>query len=456
MPAASWTDDANTALVTDLYQLTMLQAYWREGMRGEATFDLFVRRLPPHRSYLLACGLDGALRYLETVRFPADALAYLATLGLFRDDFLAALADFRFTGAVRAVPEGTVVFPNEPILEVTAPIAEAQLVETFLLNQITLQTVVASKAARVVRAAQGRAVSDFGMRRAHGADAALKGARAMWIAGVSSTSNVEAGRVYGIPVAGTMAHSYIEAHESEADAFRAFAALYPETVLLVDTYDTLAGVRQVVALARELGEAFRVRALRLDSGDLAVLAKEARALLDEAGLTGVRLVASSSLDEYRIAALLEAGAPIDAFGVGTRMATSQDAPALDAVYKLAAYDGTPRMKLAEGKDTLPGRKQVWRRTGPDGRFAGDVIGAAEEACDGTPLLVEVMRDGRRLGAEPLDAIRARAQAQLDALPEALHALDPPEAAYPVVVSERLAAERERVRAALRTRHGLAG
>ncbi|HLT47578.1 MAG TPA: nicotinate phosphoribosyltransferase [Rubricoccaceae bacterium] len=453
-----WITDERAALVTDLYQLTMLQAYRREGLDADATFDLFVRRLPPSRSYLVACGLDDTLRYLEAVRFTDDALDYLGTLGLFDAAFLDGLRGFRFTGTVRAVPEGTVVFANEPILEVTAPIAEAQLVETFLLNQVTFQTAIASKAARVVRAARGRPVAEFGMRRAHGTDAALKGARATWIAGCASTSDVEAGRVYGIPVSGTMAHSYIEAHDGEADAFRAFAALYPETVLLVDTYDTLRGVERVIALARELGDAFAVRTLRLDSGDLAALAKAARRMLDEAGLTGVGLFASSSLDEYAITELIEAGAPIDGFGVGTRLATSSDAPALDSVYKLAAYAGQPRMKLAEGKTTLPGAKQVWRRTGPDGRFSGDVIGTADEALEGTPLLVEVMRDGRRTdaGRDDLAAIRARAADQLARLPERLHALEPAEPPYPVEVSARLGALRDEVQAALRRQHALPG
>ena len=446
------------ALVTDLYQLTMLQAYRREGMDAEATFSLFARRLPPHRSYLVACGLGPALAYLEALRFPEEALAYLGTLGLFDAGFLRALRDFRFSGTVRAVPEGTVVFPHEPMLEVTAPLAEAQFVETFLLNQLTFQTAIASKAARVVGAAQGRPVADFGMRRAHGIDAALKGARAMWIAGCASTSNVAAGRRYGIPVTGTMAHAYIEAHDDETRALREFAALYPETVLLVDTYDTLRGVERVIALARELGDAFAVRALRLDSGDLGPLAVEARRMLDAAGLPDVGLLASSSLDEYAIAALVEAGAPFDAFGVGTRMATSADAPAVDTVYKLAAYAGEPRMKLAPGKTTLPGPKQVWRRLRRDGRFEGDTIGTADERLEGEPLLVEVMRDGRRTdaGRESLTTSRARAAEQLGRLPAPLRALADVELSYDVRVSDRLAERRDRLRSRLQApRHGTA-
>ncbi|MFN3597769.1 MAG: nicotinate phosphoribosyltransferase [Rubricoccaceae bacterium] len=448
------TADGRAALVTDLYQLTMAQAYWREGMDAEATFDLFVRRLPPSRNYLVACGLADALAYLEAFHFPEDALAYLTTLGLFDDAFLQWLGRLRFTGHARAVLEGSVVFAGEPLLEVTAPIAEAQLAESFLLNQIAFQTAIASKAARVVRAAQGRTVADFGMRRAHGADAAVQGARAMWIAGVDATSNVAAGHAFGIPVTGTMAHSYIEAHDDEAEAFRAFAACYPETVLLVDTYDTLRGVDRVIALASALGEAFSVRALRLDSGNLGALARDARRRLDAAGLHRVQLFASSSLDEYRIAELLAAGAPLDGFGVGTRMAVAKDAPALGAVYKLAAYAGRPRMKLAEGKATLPGLKQLWRRTDADGRFAGDTVATDEERLEGEPLLVEVLRDGRRTeaGREPLAAARARAADALARLPEPLHALDAAAEPYPVTVSEGLAALRDRTRAKLAAQH----
>jgi len=294
---SGFTDDL--ALLTDLYQLTMLRGYREEGMDGQAVFSLFVRRLPESRNFLLACGLDDALRYLEELRFSESALDYLSGREEFDAAFIDWLRDFRFTGDVRAVREGTPLFANEPILEISAPLPEAQLVETFLMNQIHLQTTLASKAARVVLAAGGRAVVDFGLRRIHGADAGLKAARAFHIAGVAATSNVLAGKVYGVPIGGTMAHSYIQEHDSEMDAFRAFTRLYPDTVLLVDTYDTLEGVRRVVELAREVGEEFRVRAVRLDSGDLAKLAIAARKILDDGGLEEVEIFASGGLDEHR-------------------------------------------------------------------------------------------------------------------------------------------------------------
>jgi len=387
-----WVDDDNAALLTDLYQLTMLQAYQREGLGDEAVFDLFVRRLPERRDYLLACGLDDVLRYLERFGFTPAALAYLDSLDRFSDEFLGFLADLRFEGDVHAIPEGTPVYANEPIIEVVAPLAQAQLVETFLLNQISYQTMVASKAARVVAAAEGRTVVEFGLRRLHGTDAGMKAARASFIAGVGATSNVLAGMVYGIPVAGTMAHSYIETHDSELDAFRAFAAVYPDSTLLVDTYDTIEGVRNVIRLAREPDTDFRVRAIRLDSGDLAGLAAAARQMLDDAGLDHVEIFASGSLDEYRIAELVRGGAPIDGFGVGTAMGVSNDHPSLDTAYKLVEYAGRSRMKFSADKSNLPGRKQVYRN------LTHDVIALHDEPMDGRPLLEKVMAGGKRLPA----------------------------------------------------------
>lgn len=451
--ADAWITEARTALLTDLYQLTMMQAYWREGRTAEATFDLFVRRLPPQRNVLVAAGLEDALRYLETLRFTDEDLRFLAGRKEFGSDFLDYLRAFRFTGRVRAVAEGTPVFHTAPFLEVTAPAPEAQLAETFLLNQITHQTVVASKAARVVEAAAGRPVAEFGMRRMHGTDAAMKGARASYLAGVDSTSNVRAGLAYGIPISGTMAHAYIEAHASELEAFRAFAALYPETTLLVDTYDTLEGVRRVVELAEELGDAFRVRALRLDSGDYAELSRGAREILDAAGLEGVQLVVSGGLDEVQIRDLLAAGAPIDGFGVGTRMGVSSDAPTLDTVYKLAAYDGQPKMKLAEGKQTLPGRKQLVRQF-EAGLAARDVIGLEGEALEGEPLLATVMEAGARTeaGRVSLEEARAHARRAWARLPERIRALDPASPPYPVELSPQLAALRDEVEGALRRAH----
>ena len=426
---------AYDALFTDLYELTMLQTYFGEGMADEAVFSLFVRRLPERRNYLLACGLDTVLDYLEHLRFTADDVSYLRSLGHFSDTFLDQLRDFRFSGEVHAVPEGTPVFANEPILEVVAPLPEAQLIETFVMNQVHLQTVLASKAARVVAAARGRAVVDFGPRRMHGVDAALKAARAFHIAGVSATSNVLAGKIYGVPVAGTMAHSLVQSFEDEIEAFRAFARRYPETVLLVDTYDTLGGVAKVIRLARELGSEFKVRAVRLDSGDLAELALRTRRLLDEAGLRRVEIFASGSLDEEAIAGLLAKGAPITGFGVGTKMGVSADAPDLDIAYKLCAYAGRGRLKLSTGKPVLPGRKQVFRME-QGGQATQDVIARAEERLPGRPLLRPMMRDGRRLAAAAADLAEARRHAavEIGRLPERIRAIAPADPPYLVEVS----------------------
>ncbi|HEX6199052.1 MAG TPA: nicotinate phosphoribosyltransferase [Thermoanaerobaculia bacterium] len=449
--ASPWVTDENAALLTDLYQLTMVQAYWREGLDGDAVFSLYYRTLPETRSYLLACGLEDALRFLETFRFGADALEFLAARDELSREFVDWLGTLRFTGDVWALPEGTPVFPEEPLLEVRGPIAAAQLAETMVMNQVHLQTVLASKAARVVAAAGGRAVVDFGLRRMHGTDAGMKGARAYHVAGLAGTSNVLAGRVYGVPITGTMAHSYVQAHDDELDAFRAFARLYPETVLLVDTYDTLEGVRNVVRLARELGDAFRVRAIRLDSGDLAELAFRSREILDEAGLESVEIFASGGLDEHSVAGLVARGAPIDGFGVGTSMGVSKDAPALDIAYKLTAYAGKGRLKLSPGKTILPGRKQVFRVEEGEGegrRAVRDVIARADEAAPpgGRPLLAHVMAGGRRLpaGRIGLEEARERARRETALLPERLRTLAPPDDPYPVEVSAGLRAFQEEV------------
>ncbi len=424
----------------------MLRSYYREDMQEEAVFSLFFRHLPERRNFMLACGLEAVLRYLEELRFEPDDLAYLGTLGLFEADFLERLSRFVFTGDVYAVPEGTPVFPNEPLLEIVAPIPQAQLVESMVMNQIHLETVLASNAARVVAAARGRPVVDFALRRMHGADAALRGARAFYVAGVTATSNVLAGQRFGIPVAGTMAHSYIQAHDSERDAFRIFAELYPETTLLVDTYDTLRGVHEVIGLFHERPDVFRVAAIRLDSGDLGALAREARALLDRAGLPRVRIFASSDLDAERIEALLDSGAPIDAFGVGTRMGTSLDAPSLGLAYKLTEYAGRGRLKTSACKRLLPGRKQVFR-TFRDNCATSDVIARACERRSGQPLLERVMEGGTRVGAglEGLDAARTRAAEQIARLPAHVRALEPAIPAYPVRVSEALHEYAEAVR-----------
>jgi nicotinate phosphoribosyltransferase len=441
--SSAWVNDQNAALLTDLYELTMLESYFREGMNGTAIFDLFIRRLPPTRNHLIACGLEDVLHYLETFSFSTEALDYLRSLDKFSEPFLASLKDFRFTGDVFAVAEGTIVFPNEPIIEIRAPLPQGQLVETFVINQIHLATMAASKASRVVSAAGGRPVVDFGLRRMHGSDAGMKQARAFYIAGVDATSNVLAGQVYGIPIAGTMAHSYIQSFDDELAAFRSFVRSYPEAVLLVDTYDTLNGVQLVIGLAQELGSAFRVSGVRLDSGDLLSLSWKTRTLLDNAGLRELKIFASSDLDEFEIDRLLKAGAPIDGFGVGSRMGTSSDWPHLDAAYKLVGYAGRPRMKSSEHKSSLPGSKQVFRKT-RDGRLLGDVIGLAHENLEGTRLLTKVMEDGRRLQpAEDLEKCRARCREQIESLPPPLMEVRTATPAYLVEISEELIRARER-------------
>ncbi|MGO9354705.1 MAG: nicotinate phosphoribosyltransferase [Mycobacterium sp.] len=433
------------AMFTDLYEVTMAQAYMAEHMSGTAVFETLFRKLPQGRSYVMAAGLSDVLDFLETFQFHPEDIDYLRELRLFTEEFLQSLSAVRFTGDVWAVPEGTVVFPNEPIVQVIAPILEAQLAETFVVNQIHLQSVIASKAARVVEVARGRMVVDFGARRAHGTDAALKVARASYLAGIAGTSNLLAAREYGIPAFGTMAHSFIQAFDNELDAFTAFARLYPGTTLLVDTYDTLRGVDHVIELAKHR-EHLDVAAIRLDSGDLSALSKAARAKLDAAGLSQIKIFASSGLDEYRIAALMDDGCPIDAFAVGTKLAVAQDAPALDMAYKLVEYEGTGRTKFSSGKVIYPGRKQVVRRL-DHGVFAGDTIGQPDEELDGEPLLVPVMKHGRRLPQyDPgLPASRSWARQQVDHLPPQLRSLEATGWSYPVDVSPRIAQELERLR-----------
>ncbi|MBR9975014.1 MAG: nicotinate phosphoribosyltransferase [Bacteroidetes bacterium] len=442
----------NLALFTDLYELTMVQAYFEEGMVDDAVFSLFVRRLPARRNFLLACGLDTVLDYLETLHFDEDDLAYLASLEQFSDRFLDRLRDFRFSGAVHAVAEGTPVFANEPILEIVAPLPEAQIVETFIMNQIHVQTILGSKAWRIVSAAEGRPVIDFGSRRTHGIDAGLKAARAFSIAGVTATSNVLAGKEYGIPVAGTMAHSYIQAHDDELEAFRAFARLYPETVLLVDTYDTIEGVRNVIALANRLGGEFDVAAVRLDSGDLLDLSRKARGLLDQAGLHTVEIFASGGLDEDDIARLVSSEAPIDGFGVGTSMGVSRDAPDLDIAYKMCEYAGRGRLKLSPGKPILPGRKQIFRMS-KNGHSVRDVVARAGEHLTGTPLLDIVMRNGKRLaaGRVDLEATRGHVRQQASRLPARVLDITPAEPPYPVETSPELSRYQEAVEERVRRR-----
>jgi nicotinate phosphoribosyltransferase len=367
-------------LLIDLYELTMAASYFAIGFNQPSCFYLSVRRMPPKRGFLIAAGIDRALEALEQFRFEAEAIEYLETLKLFRPEFLGYLANLRFTGDVFAMPEGTIFFEQEPILEVHAPLIEAQIIETLLLNQIGMASMVASKAARCVVAARGRRLIDFGLRRSQGADAGLIAARSSYLAGFVGTSNVLAGRRYGIPLNGTMAHSYVMAHDTERQAFDHFVTLFPQmSALLVDTYDTIRGVENAARVGRELKEkGYKLQAVRLDSGDLVDLSVRTRRILDQNGLTDVAIFASGNLDEYRIADLLRTGAPIDAFGVGTEMVVGGDVPTLDAAYKLAEYRGIPRLKTAQGKQSLPGRKQVFRATNASGGFYADVIGLADE------------------------------------------------------------------------------
>lgn len=411
------------ALVTDLYELTMAASYLRRAMAGPATFSLFVRKLPPDRGFLVAAGLEDCLSYLEDFAFDDRDLAWLERAG-FDAASIDAFARLRFTGDVWAVPEGRVVLPDEPLLEVTAPIAEAQLVETYLLNQVTHQTAIASKAARCKLAAGPIELVDFALRRTHGVDAGMAVARVTAIAGFSATSNVEAARRFGLRAAGTMAHSYVEAFPTEADAFRAFAADHPgRLTFLVDTYDTVRGVQTAIDVIHELGLTGPL-AVRLDSGNLDDLVVQARSLLDDAGLPNVRIFASGGLDEYDLERFATRGLPVDAAGIGTKMGVSADAPYLDTAYKIVAYDGRPVLKLSPGKRTLPGAKQVWRRS----PIVEDVLGLRDEPIpDGyEPLLVPVMRNGARVGQpDSIDAARERCARDLDALPPAARRLRSP-------------------------------
>ena len=434
------------ALFVDLYELTMMQAYLQEGMTGTAVFSLFCRGLPPSRNYLVACGLETVLEAIETIRFSEDDLAYLASLSKFTPGFLNWLRSFRFTGDIHAVAEGTPVFANEPLLEVVAPLPEAQFFETLIMNQVHVQTLLASKAARVVAAARGKQVIDFGARRMHGIDAANKAARAFYVAGVAATSNMAGACDFGVPAVGTMGHSYIQAHDSEADAFKAFARIFPNSALLIDTYDTIAAAKTIINLAKKGGDQFRVSAVRLDSGDLGALSLQVRQLLDQTGLQRVEIIASGGLDEYEIDKLVAADAPIDSFGVGTSMGVSADAPGLDIAYKLTEYDGIGRMKLSTAKATLPGRKQVFRREA-NGRYVGDVIARSGEALPGTPLLTRVMENGRRVSEKPttLETIRTVASKAIAKLPPELHALAPASPPYPVEISASLKAYETQVK-----------
>ncbi len=423
-------------LLTDLYQLTMVQGYLDQGMHDTAVFEFFVRNLPSGRNFLIAAGLEQVIDYLADMKFSPGELEWLSGLGTFSTDFIDYLESFSFTGDVHAVPEGTIFFQNEPLLRVTAPLPQAQIVETRIINLMHFETLVASKAVRSVLAGDGRLLFDFGLRRAHGAEAGILAARASFLAGFDGTSTVAAGRLYGIPTYGTMAHSFIQAHDTELEAFEHFALAQPDNVvLLLDTYDSRAAAEKTAELYPRLKEkGIIIKAVRLDSGDLVEESKAVRRILDGAGLDGVKIFASGDLDEYAVGAIVAAGAPIDGFGVGTRMVTSSDAPYLECAYKLVEYAGVARRKLSAGKATLPGRKQVYRFFNDEGIMSHDVLALGGESLKGRAMLERVMEDGRRPDrVVPLEEIREYVKAQIDTIPEPLRALgEAPR--YPVELS----------------------
>lgn len=430
----------SSPLLADLYQFTMLQSYLEQGMQETAVFELFIRKLPPGRNFMVAAGLEQVLDFLENLQFSAEELSWLATR--FRPPLIDYLERFHFRGDVHAMPEGTLFFPNEPILRITAPLPQAQLIESRIINILHFETLIASKAARSVLVAPGKLLVDFGMRRAHGAEAALLAARASYLAGFSGTATVLAGTFYGIPLYGTMAHAYIQAHADESMAFEHFARSNPNNVvLLIDTYDTEAAAGKVVELAKRLQtEHIHIKGVRLDSGDLAAHAHNVRRILDQGGLQSTAIFASGNLDEYRLQTLLGSGAPIDGFGIGTALDVSIDAPALDCAYKLQEYAGKPRRKRSEGKATWPGRKQVYRYYAPQGEMSHDVVALEDnDPCEGEPLLVPMMLAGQRIHrTRPLQEIRQQTLARYVRLPESLTELETT-TQYPVTISPALQA-----------------
>jgi len=432
-------------LLTDLYEVTMAASYFENDMADPATFSLFVRKFPPDRAYFVAAGLEDFLNHIANFQFSESDLAYLDDTGTFSPDFLHYLKKMRFTGTVRALAEGEIFFVNEPILEVTAPIIEAQILETFAINVINFQSVIATKAARCVHAAAGRRLVDFSLRRTHGTDAGLKVARSSYIAGFVATSNVLAGKLYGIPISGTMAHSYISSFGDELEAFRAFARSFPDkTILLIDTYDSVKGAQKAAIVGKEMAqEGHNLIGVRLDSGDMSQLSQEVRKILDEEGLDRTQIFASSSFDEYKIEKTIKEGGMIDAFGVGTKMGVSSDAPYFDIVYKLVQYGKRPIMKLSTGKINLAGEKQVFRKLDSQGRFSEDIIGTRDETIeDSRPLLEIVMQEGRLLRKHPsLEEIRERFQKNFQALDATYKALQGAPS-YPVKLSARLKAVQE--------------
>jgi nicotinate phosphoribosyltransferase len=448
-PQFDFVDEANMSLLTDFYELTMCASYFENGRNETATFDLFIRKLPPNRSYFIFAGLEQVLLFLENMKFSEEHISYLREKRL-SEGFLQYLKGFKFTGEVWSVPEGTIVFPGEPLIRVTAPIIEAQLVETFILNTVNLQTMIATKASRVVHAAKGRSVIEFGLRRTQGTDAGMKAARCSYLAGAEGTSNALAGLKYGIPMFGTMAHSYVMFFDKEVDSFRAFAKTFPQTsTFLIDTYDDLKGAENAAIIAKELEKkGYRLNAVRLDSGNLLSISQKVRRILDDRGLSYVKIFASGDLDEYVIEELLKEGAKIDAFGVGTRMSTSLDRPYVDVVYKLSekVEEGNfvPTMKLSKGKVTLPGKKQIFRQRDENRKCVKDIIGLEDERIEGERLLKKVMKDGRTTcEVLALEGIRKATLKNLSELPEKYRRLRNP-SSYPVEVSKRLATSRRQV------------
>lgn len=434
----------NTALLLDLYELTMAESYLSYKRNAFATFDLFVREPPRNRAYLVACGLEDVLNYISDLRFSREDLEYLKRQNIFSADFLNYLSKFRFRGDIWAMPEGTVFFANEPIIRVTASIIEAQLIESFLLNTINLQSMIASKASRVVLAAEDRGVYDFSLRRTHGVSAGIKVARASFLAGFSGTSCVLAGKLYKIPITGTMAHSYVMSFKHELNSFLAYSSTFPErTTLLVDTYDTKKGIENAIRIGLYLkATKHRLQGIRLDSGDIVALSKLARRMLDKAGLNYVKIFASGNLDEFRLKELLAKGALVDNFGVGTNMGTSIDAPSLDVIYKISEVTDEngnflPTMKLSKGKVTYPGRKQVFRIQDRKSRFIKDILGLEKEKINGEPLLIKVVQKGRIIYRLPsLDKLRISVKNNLSKFPEAMKDVYS-RYEYPVIISPQL-------------------
>ena len=444
----------NLALLTDLYELTMAASYFDHQMFEPATFSLFIRNYPPSRRYFVSAGLADVLSYLQDLKFTPEDLEYLEETELFKPEFLSYLDEFRFRGNVYAIPEGRLFFVNEPLLEVTASLIEAQIVETFIINIINFQSMIATKASRCVHAAWPRKLVDFSLRRTHGADAGLKAARASFIGGFIGTSNVLAGKIYGIPIFGTMAHSFITSFEDEIDAFRAFAYTFPEdTVLLVDTYDTLSGTRIAAEVGKEMAhEGMELKGVRLDSGDIARLSKEVRGILREEGFAEATIFASGGFDEYKIKRVLDKGGDVDSFGVGTKMGVSADAPYFDMAYKMVQYAGRPVLKLSPGKMTLASDKQVFRFTTTKGKLKKDVIGLRDDILtEGEPLLKKVMGNGEIITELPsLSQIQKSFLDEFSLLDKKNKSIDKEGKEYPVGLSLRLKSLQDQVVQRLKT------